>query len=152
MLIGRLGQDPKLAYLPSGSPVVNFTMATDESYRDRQSGEQVERTEWHRITVYGRQAETCANYLSKGSLVYVEGSLRTRKWQAQDGSDRYTTEVIAQRVQFMDSRPKGDQAQGQQRQSRGGGRQQPQQDRQDYDDDMGPAFPSEASGMDDVPF
>ena len=156
MLIGRLGIDPELRYTQSGQPVANFRMATDESYRG-QDGNMVERTEWHRVSVWGRQAETVSNYLRKGSQVYVEGSLQTRKWQAQDGSDRYTTEIKAMRVQFLD--PKGA-AQGgydapRQQQPpqgggyQGGGRQAPQQPE---DDDLGPAFPSEASGMDDVPF
>ena len=157
MLIGRLGIDPELRYTQSGQPVANFRMATDESYRG-QDGNMVERTEWHRVSVWGRQAETVSNYLHKGSMVYVEGSLQTRKWQAQDGSDRYTTEIKAMRVQFLD--PKGAsqggydgprQQQGGGYQGGGGGRQQaPQQ--QPVDDDLGPAFPSEASGMDDVPF
>ncbi len=161
ILIGRLGQDPKLAYLPSGQAVVNGSLATDESYKD-QSGQKVERTEWHRFAVYGKQGEFMANYLRKGSLVYMEGSLRTRKWQGQDGQDRYTTEVIAQRVLGLDSRRdnqgdyQGQQDQGYQnrgQQARGGQRPAPQQQQQNYpDDDLGPAFPSEAGGMDDVPF
>lgn len=157
MLIGRLGRDPELRYTQSGQPVVNMRMATDESYTDRQ-GQKVEQTEWHSIVVWGRQAEPCANYLRKGSLVYVEGSLQTRKWQAQDGSDRYSTEVKAMRVQFLETRsqqqqggydaPRGGQQQRPQQQaSQGGGQQRKQED-----EDLGPAFPSEASGMDDVPF
>ena len=78
LLIGRLGQDPKLSYLPSGQPVANFNVATDESFKDK-DGNKVERTEWHRVAVYGKSAEFCANYLTKGSLVYIEGTLRTRK-------------------------------------------------------------------------
>lgn len=157
ILIGRLGQDPKLAYLPSGQAVVNGSLATDESFKD-QSGQRQERTEWHRFAVYGKQGEFMANYLRKGSLVMLEGSLRTRKWQGQDGQDRYTTEVIVQRVQGLDSRRdnQGDYqqgGQGYQNQQRGGQRQQPQQQQQGYpEDDLGPAFPSEAGGMDDVPF
>ncbi|SKA73542.1 single-stranded DNA-binding protein [Desulfobaculum bizertense] len=156
MLIGRLGRDPELRYTQSGQPVTNFRMATDESYTNQQ-GERVDRAEWHSVVVFGRQAEPCANYLHKGSLVYVEGSLQTRKWQAQDGSDRYTTEVKAMRVQFLD--PKGAQPQGgqqpRQQQNNGGGwggQQQAQNQQQSSSEDLGPAFPSEASGMDDVPF
>lgn len=157
MLIGRLGRDPELRYTQSGQPVTNFRMATDESYTNQQ-GERVDRAEWHSVVVFGRQAEPCANYLHKGSLVYVEGSLQTRKWQAQDGSDRYTTEVKAMRVQFLD--PKGAQPHGgqQPRQQQnngggwGGGQQQAQNQQQSSSEDLGPAFPSEASGMDDVPF
>lgn len=162
ILIGRLGQDPKLAYLPSGQAVVNARIATDESYKD-QSGQRVDRTEWHNITVYGRQAEFVANYLRKGSLIMVEGSLRTRNYE-KEGQKHYVTEVIAQRVQGLDSRRdnQGDfapQQQGYQNQShqnqqpRGGQRQAPQPQAPQYpDDDLGPAFPSEAGGMDDVPF
>lgn len=176
MLIGRLGRDPELRYTQSGSPVASLNIATDESYMDR-DGNKVERTEWHRVSVFQRQAENCANYLAKGSLVYVEGSLQTRKWQDQNGQDRYTTEIKAQRVQFLDRRgdsqrgdnaaPAGgyedDYAPPQQRggyrnppQNQGGQRPAPrrQQPPQSHpDDDLGPAFPSEATAnMDEVPF
>ena len=106
MLIGRLGRDPELRYTQTGSPIASLNIATDESYVDR-DGNKVERTEWHRVSVFQRQAENCANYLAKGSLVYVEGSLQTRKWQDQNGQDRYTTEIKAQRVQFLDRRGDG---------------------------------------------
>ncbi|GAB6176257.1 single-stranded DNA-binding protein [Desulfobaculum senezii] len=163
MLIGRLGRDPELRYTQAGQPIVNMRMATDESYTNQQ-GERVDKAEWHSVVVFGRQAEPCANYLRKGSLVYVEGSLQTRKWQGQDGNDRYSTEVKAQRVQFLDSRntqqqggydaPRQQQAQPQQQSQQWGGQQQqqPQQQQQQPAEDLGPAFPSEASGMDDVPF
>lgn len=105
MLIGRLGRDPELRYTQNGSPVTTLNIATDEAYTDK-DGNRVERTEWHRVVVFQRQAENCATYLSKGSLAYVEGSLQTRKWQDQQGQDRYTTEIKAQRVQFLDR--KGD--------------------------------------------
>ena len=100
-IIGRLGKDPELRYSQSGTPVANLSVATDESYKDR-DGNKVERTEWHRITCFQKQAENCAAYLAKGSLVYVDGSLTTRKWQDQQGQDRYTTEIKAERVQFLD--------------------------------------------------
>lgn len=109
MIIGRLGRDPELRYTQSGSPVATLNVATDESYMDR-DGNKVERTEWHRVSVFQRQAENCANFLTKGSLVYVEGSLQTRKWQDQNGQDRYTTEIKAQRVQFLDRRSDGPRA------------------------------------------
>lgn len=96
-IIGRLGKDPEVK---QGS-VTTFSVATDESYTDR-NGQRVERTEWHNIVTYGRVAELCGQYLGKGSLVYVEGKLRTRKWTDRDGHDRYTTEVNADRVQFLD--------------------------------------------------
>jgi len=101
MVIGRLGSDPELRYAANGSPVANLRIATDESYTDR-DGNKVERTEWHTVVVFQRQAENCQIYLKKGSLVFVEGSLQTRKWQEQQGQDRYTTEIKATRVQFLD--------------------------------------------------
>ena len=108
-IIGHLGRDVELRYSQNGSAVASLNIATDESYTDR-DGNKVERVEWHRVAVYGKAAENCANYLRKGSLVYVEGSLQTRKWQDQNGQDRYTTEIKAQRVQFLDRR--GDAQQG----------------------------------------
>lgn len=182
-IIARLGRDVDLKYSQSGTAVANISVATDESYTDR-NGTKVDRTEWHRVVAYGKTAENCANFLAKGSLVYVEGSLQTRKWQDQQGQDRYTTEIKAQRVQFLDrkgdaprggqggpggyeddyaagggsaprqaprgqgggQRTQGGQGGGGQAQQRQAPRQQPQ------DEDLGPAFPSEASNMDEVPF
>src|SRR6056297_1451184 len=108
LLVGRLGRDPELRYTPNGSPVANFPMATDESYTDREGNRQ-QKTEWHRIVVWNKQAESVSNYLSKGRQALVEGSLQTRKWQDQQGVDRYTTEIRAQRVVFMDSMSQGTQ-------------------------------------------
>lgn len=105
-IIGRLGKDPELRNAQNGTAICNMTIATDESYTDREGNRQ-ERTEWHRVVVYQRQAENCANYLHKGSLVFVEGSLQTRKWQNQQGQDQYTTEIKAQRVQFLDPKNGG---------------------------------------------
>ena len=180
MIIGYLGRDPELKYAASGMPITNLRIATDESYVDR-DGNKVERTEWHSVVVFQRAAENCANYLSKGSLVFVEGSLQTRKWQDQNGQDRYSTEIKASRVQFLDrkgarqsggddvpyesdgggyAKPSG--RGGYQPEGRGGQKPQGgqgnqggarnQQRDQFSNDDLGPAFPSEASGMDDVPF
>ena len=175
MIIGRLGRDPELRYTQSGTPVTTLNIATDESYTDRE-GNRVERTEWHRVTVFQRQAENCANFLRKGSLVYVEGSLQTRKWQDNQGQDRYTTEIKAQKVQFLDKKSAGErhseedgsygrapQDNGYRQQPDGGYRPaansyNPQQvpsratDMQRKEEDLGPAFPSEASAMDSVPF
>lgn len=103
LIIGRLGRDPELRYSRDGQPVCTMNAATDESYTDR-SGQKVDRTEWHRIVVYGKTAENCAHYLGKGSLVYAEGSLQTRKWKDEQGQERFTTEIKAQRVQFLDRR------------------------------------------------
>ena len=154
MLIGRLGRDPELRYAQSGTPVANLRIATDESYTDR-SGNKVDKAEWHSVVVWDRQAENCNNYLSKGSLVFVEGSLQTRQWQDQQGQTRYTTEIKALRVQFLDSRPKGQGGGGGGYQGGGGGGSYQGGGGggdQGPSEDMGPAFPSEASGMDDVPF
>jgi single-strand DNA-binding protein len=157
MIIGRLGRDPELKYTQSGQPVCNLNVATDEGYV--KDGQRVEKTEWHRIVVWGKQAETVANYLAKGRLVYVEGKIETRKWQDKDGQDRYTTEIKADRVQFLDS--KGGGAEDSQEAPRSqpprrapaksGGRKEPG-DFPPEDEGLGPAFPSEAGGMDDVPF
>jgi len=94
-LIGRLGADPEIRYTPSGQPVVSFRVATTETWRDR-SGNRQERTEWHSIVTFGSLAEICGDYLNKGRLVFVEGSLRTRSWEDRDGNRRYTTEIVAQ--------------------------------------------------------
>lgn len=148
MIIGRLGKDPELRYMQTGSAVANFNVATDESYNDR-DGNKVEKTEWHKIVVYGKAAENCHNYLAKGSLVYVEGSLQTRKWQDQQGQDRYTTEVKAQRVQFLDRKGdhQGQDWQGSDSTPRGQRNRPPMQE-----EDLGPAFPSEAVTLDRTPF
>lgn len=163
MIIGRLGRDPELRYSTSGTPMANLRIATDESYTDR-DGNKVDRTEWHTVVVFQRQAENCANYLGKGSLVFVEGSLQTRKWQDQQGQDRYTTEIKAQRVQFLDRRGagQGEYAGGGAEDQQHGGpvggahgkspQPQRQQPRNTEPEDLGSPFPSEASGMDDVPF
>ncbi|MGP1956355.1 MAG: single-stranded DNA-binding protein [Arsenophonus sp. NC-PE1-MAG3] len=94
ILIGNLGQDPEIRYIPNGGAVANLTLATSESWRDKQSGEMREKREWHRVVIFGKLAEVAGEYLRKGSQVYIEGSLQTRKWQDQNAQDRYTTEVI----------------------------------------------------------
>ncbi|EPH2166327.1 single-stranded DNA-binding protein [Proteus mirabilis] len=94
ILIGHLGQDPEIRYMPSGGAVANLTLATSESWRDKQTGEMKEKTEWHRVCIFGKLAEIAGEYLRKGSQVYIEGSLQTRKWTDQSGQDRYTTEVV----------------------------------------------------------
>lgn len=103
ILIGNLGQDPDTRYLPSGGAVANVSLATSESWKDKQSGEQKERTEWHRVVFFNRLAEIAGEYLKKGSKVYIEGSLRTREWE-KDGVKRYTTEIVASEMQMLDSR------------------------------------------------
>jgi len=105
ILVGNLGADPETRYMPSGSAVTNIRIATSESWKDKTSGEQQERTEWHSIAFFGRLAEIAAEYLRKGSQVYIEGRLRTRKWQDKQGADRWSTEVIANEMQMLGSRP-----------------------------------------------
>ena len=132
ILVGNLGQDPDTRYMPSGVAVTNISVATSEQWKDKQSGAQQERTEWHKVAFFGRLAEIAAEYLRKGSQVYVEGKLRTRKWQDRDGNDRWTTEVIADEMQML------------------GGRQQ-QSDNQIKGSDVNP--PQDAQDVyDDIPF
>jgi single-strand DNA-binding protein len=106
-LIGNLGKDPETRYLPSGDAVTNITVATTESWKDKKSGDKQEHTEWHRISFFGRQAEVAGEYLKKGSPVYIEGRIRTRKWQDKEGQDRYSTEIVADRMQLLGSRGGG---------------------------------------------
>jgi single-strand DNA-binding protein len=144
IIVGNLGGDPETRYMPSGSAVTNFTVATNESWKDKQTGEQKERTEWHKVAMFNRLAEIAAEYLRKGSQVYIEGKLRTRKWQGQDGQDRYTTEIIADEMQMLGGRGGaggggsfggggGQQGGGQQG---GGGNAPPQPGPDDFDDDI----------------
>jgi single-strand DNA-binding protein len=108
ILVGNLGRDPETRYMPSGAAVTNLRIATSESWKDKQSGEQQERTEWHSVAMFGRLAEIAAEYLRKGSQVYIEGKLRTRKWQDKnDGKDRYTTEIVADEMQMLGGRGGG---------------------------------------------
>jgi single-strand DNA-binding protein len=107
ILIGNLGNDPEVRYTPSGSAVASVSLATSETWKDKQSGELQDRTEWHRIVFFNRLAEIVGEYLHKGSKIYVEGSLRTRKWQDKNGIDRYTTEIIANEMHMLDSRGTG---------------------------------------------
>ena len=108
ILIGHCGQDPDTKFTASGAAVTNISLATSESWKDRQTGQQQERTEWHRVVFFNRLAEVVGEYIRKGSKLYIEGALRTRKWQDQSGQDRYTTEIVASEMQMLDSR--GDQA------------------------------------------
>jgi len=101
ILVGTLGKDPETRYMPSGGAVTNIRIATNEQWKDKQTGEQQERTEWHSIAMFGRLAEIAAEYLRKGQQVYIEGKLRTRKWQDKEGKDRYTTEIVADEMQML---------------------------------------------------
>ncbi len=107
ILVGNLGKDPEVRYMPSGGAVANVTLATSDQWKDKQSGEQKERTEWHNVVFYQRLAEIVGEYLKKGSQIYVEGRLQTRKWQDKNGNDRYTTEIIASEMQMLGGRGGG---------------------------------------------
>ncbi|WP_163558346.1 single-stranded DNA-binding protein [Halomonas sp. NO4] len=108
ILIGNLGQDPEVRFMPSGNPVANLRLATTDTWMDRQSGQRQERTEWHNVVMFNKLAEIAQQYLKKGSRIYVEGRLQTRKWQGQDGQDRFTTEIVVNDMQMLDSRSGGD--------------------------------------------
>jgi len=107
IIVGNLGKDPETRYMPSGSAVTNLRIATTEAWKDKQTGDQQERTEWHSVAMFGRLAEIAAEYLRKGSQVYIEGKLRTRKWQDKEGKDRYTTEIVADEMQMLGSKGGG---------------------------------------------
>lgn len=107
ILVGTCGQDPEVRYLPNGNAVTNLSLATSEQWTDKQTGQKVEKTEWHRVSMFGKVAEIAGEYLRKGSQVYIEGRLRTRKWQDKSGNDRYTTEIIASEMQMMGGRGGG---------------------------------------------
>ena len=122
IIVGNLGKDPETRYMPSGSAVTNLRIATTEAWKDKQSGEQQERTEWHAVAMFGRLAEIAAEYLRKGSQVYIEGKIRTRKWQDKEGKDRYTTEVIADQMQMLGGRGGGGGGSSEPREPRGAAR------------------------------
>jgi single-strand DNA-binding protein len=130
ILVGNLGADPETRFLPSGDAVASIRLATTDRYKDKQSGEMKEATEWHRVSFFGRLAEIVGEYLKKGSSVYIEGRIRTRKYQAQDGSDRYSTEIVADSMQMLGGGQGG--GEGGERRERssggnGGGQRQPQE-------------------------
>ncbi len=136
IIVGNLGKDPEVRFMPNGGAVANITVATSENWKDKQSGEQKEKTEWHRVVIFGKLAEIAGEYLKKGSKVYLEGQLQTRKWQNQEGQDQYTTEIVLQGfngvMQMLDGKSQGQapQQQGslnQAQQQHGGFQQQPQQ-------------------------
>ena len=125
ILVGNLGADPDTRYMPSGKAVTNIRVATSESWKDKQTGDMQERTEWHSIVMYDKLGEIAAEYLRKGSQVYIEGKIRTRKWQDKEGKDRYTTEIIADQMQMLGGRGGGAGASGEPREPRSTSRQAP---------------------------
>jgi single-strand DNA-binding protein len=131
ILVGNLGRDPEVRYAPSGDAITNITVATTDQWKDK-SGEKQERTEWHRVVFFGRQAEIAGEYLKKGSQVYIEGSLRTRKWTDQGGQERYTTEIIADRMQMLGARSGGASMDAPAAPAGGGRQQQARRDTSDY--------------------
>ena len=141
IIVGNLGNDPEVKYLPSGGAVANITVATSESWRDKASGEQKEKTEWHRIVIFGKLAEVSGEYLRKGSQVYIEGQLQTRKWQDQSGQDRYTTEVVVQGFNGVMQMLGG-----------GQGGQKPQQPQQQQQTPQQQSYESHMDFDDDCPF
>ncbi len=153
ILIGNLGQDPETRHIPSGGAVTNISIATSESWKDKETGQQQERTEWHRIVFFNRLAEIAGEYLRKGSKVYIEGSLRTRKWEDKDGNDRYTTEIVAREMQMLDSRQDAQQGEHQKQSS---ARPPPPQNQPMGVHQKGQAPQQEAKGFDDfdddIPF
>jgi single-strand DNA-binding protein len=141
-LIGRLGQDPEVKYMPSGDAVANISLATSETWKDKSSGEKKEATEWHRLSFFGKLAEIAGEYLKKGALIYVEGSIKTRKWTDKDGQEKYSTEIKVSEMKMLGSKQEGDS--GGSRDANNGARQQqprPAQNRQ-----------SSSQQSDDIPF
>jgi single-strand DNA-binding protein len=138
ILVGNLGADPETRYMPSGSAVTNLRLATNERRKDRQTGEFTDVTEWHRVVMFDKLAEIAAEYLRKGSQVYVEGKIRTNKWQDKDGNDRYTTEIIANEMQMLGGRGGGGGSfgGGSPQQGGGGGSAPPEPATDDFDDDI----------------
>jgi single-strand DNA-binding protein len=154
ILVGNLGADPDTRYMPSGKAVTNIRVATSESWKDKQTGDMQERTEWHSIVMYDKLGEIAAEYLRKGSQVYIEGKIRTRKWQDKEGKDRYTTEVIADQMQMLGGRGGGGGASSEPREPRSAARQAPASDDRS---DRAAAPVDEAGGGggefdDDIPF
>lgn len=154
ILIGHLGQDPEIRYMPSGGAVANLTLATSESWRDKQTGEMKEKTEWHRVCIFGKLAEIAGEYLRKGSQVYIEGSLQTRKWTDQNGQDRYTTEVVVNiggTMQMLGGNG-GNQAGSQKTQPQGWGQPKQQQVPQQQPKQQTPQNEPPMDFSDDIPF
>ena len=141
ILVGNLGADPETRYMPSGKPVTNIRIATSEGWTDRQTGDKQERTEWHAVVLFEKLAEIAAEYLRKGSQVYIEGSLRTRKWQDKEGKDRYTTEIVAREMQMLGGRGGGEGGGGGERRapassSSGSSSAPPPAEAEEFDDDI----------------
>ncbi len=146
IIVGNLGGDPETRYMPSGSAVTNLTVATNESWKDKATGEQKDRTEWHKVAMFNRLAEVAAEYLRKGSQVYIEGKLRTRKWQDKSGQDRWTTEIVADEMQMLGGRGGSGGGGG------GGGGSAPMSSPSDSGPASAPPQPGPDDFDDDIPF
>jgi len=153
ILVGNLGNDPEVRYANNGNAIANISVATTDSWKDKNTGEQQEKTEWHRVVMFNRLGEIAGEYLKKGSQVYIEGKLQTRKWQDQAGNDKYTTEIVANEMQMLGGRGGGAEMGG------GGGYQAPQQQRQAPQQSQQPQQPQQAAQPapsndfdDDIPF
>jgi len=164
ILVGNLGKDPEVRYMPSGGAVANLTIATSETWKDKATGQNQERTEWHRVVMFNRLGEIAGEYLRKGSKVYIEGKLQTRKWQDQNGNDRFTTEIVANEMQMLDARAGAGADMGGSQPSFGGGaapqqKSRPQQQASStsqgynqYGDNSAPAAVDFGDFDDDIPF
>jgi len=153
ILVGNLGRDPDVRYTPNGSAVTKFTVATTDSWNDKQTGERQDKTEWHRVVMFGKLAEIAGEYLKKGSQVYIEGRLQTSKWQDNSGNDRYTTEIVANEMQMLGGRQSGGgqyQSQTNQNQSGGGAFDKQPSSAPAQKQDDAPSGPSDFD--DDIPF
>lgn len=136
-VIGNLGGDPELRHTQSGTSVVNMSLATNATWKDKNTGEQQKKTEWHKLTAWGKLADICAQYLSQGSKIYAEGRLQTNKWQDQSGNDRYTTEIVVENMQMLDGKGGGQSGPGQKdAQQQGGQNQQGQNGNDDFEDSI----------------
>lgn len=136
ILVGNLGKDPEARYMPDGGAVVNLALATSSTWKDKNTGEKREETEWHRVVIYGKLAEIADEYCKKGRSVYIEGKLKTRKWQDQSGVDRYTTEIIADQMQLLGGRDESSAPQEQRKPASGGNRAPSPRSVDDLDDDI----------------
>lgn len=135
ILVGNLGNDPEVKYMPSGGAVTSFSLATADSWKDKTSGERVDKTEWHRVLFFNRLAEIAGEYLKKGSQVYIEGALRTRKWQNKEGVDQYTTEIVGFEMKMLGSKGDAGSAQAQRKPTQNQAQAKPPENFDDFDDD-----------------
>ncbi len=152
IIVGNLGNDPEMRYMPNGNAVTNISVATSETWTDKQTGQPQERTEWHRVSAFNKLAEIMGQYLRKGSQVYIEGSLRTRKWQDKNGQDRYTTEILADTMQMLGSKPSGGASDFNQSSNNVDNSKQFQPNNTQQDSFKAPEIDNDDDFLDDIPF